>query len=101
MYFITCMEKCEKHPVIGIFDGGDTRCFGYKKTLTAAEHALNGNWGDMHEYLYEYAVVEKLGPYIHPDVEEEYWFKWDEEKGGFFRIKKPEAAYGVCNHALG
>ena len=72
-----------------------------QKNLIAAEHTLNENRCDMHEYLYEYAVVEKLGPYIYPDVEEEYWFKWDEEKGGFFRTEKPEATYGVCNHALG
>ena len=101
MYFITCMEMCTKDPFIGIFTGGDTRCFGYKETLEAAEKALNENMCDMHEYIYNYAVVEKLGPYIHPDVEEEYWFKWDHDKGGFFRIEKPKAAYGVCNHALG
>ena len=101
MYFITCFEKCERHPKLGCFDGGSSRCFGYKETLENAEQALNENWCDMHECLYDYAVVEKLGPYIHPDVEEEYWFKYDKEKDGFFRIEKPEAAYGACNYALG
>lgn len=99
MYFITCMTRCEK--VNGWFYGGTTRCFGYRETLEDAEEALNENMCDMHEYLYEYAVVEKLGPYIHPYVEEEYWFKWDEDRGGFFRIEKPEVTYNVCNHALG
>lgn len=101
MYFITCMEKCERMPKLGWFDGGSKRCFGYKETLEEAEEALNENMCDMYEYCYVYAVVEKLGPYIHPNVEEEYWFKWDDDRGGFFRIDKPEAAYRVCNHALG
>lgn len=99
MYFITCMTRCEK--VDGWFYGGTIRCFGYKETLEEAEEALNNNVCDMYEYCYEYAVVEKLGPYIHPYVEDEYWFKWDDDKGGFFRIEKPEATYNVCNHALG
>ena len=100
MYFITCFEKCERDEE-GEFDGGATRTFGYEETLDEAEAALIFNVCDMHEYLYEYAVVEKIGPYIHPEVEEEIWFKWDEEKQGFFRIERPEATYGVCNHALG
>ena len=100
MYFITCFSKCERDAK-GWFDGGATRTFGFKETLEEAEEALNLNVCDMHEYLYVYAVVEKLSPYIHPEVEEEYWFAWDEEKQGFFRIEKPEVAYHVCNHALG
>lgn len=100
MYFITCFSKCEKDEK-GWFEGGAIRTFGYMETLEEAEEALNKNACDMHEFLYVYAVIEKLGPYIHPEVEEEYWFKWDEEKGGFFRTEKPDATCGVCNHALG
>ena len=99
MYFITCMTKCEE--INGFFNGGSLRCFGYKETLEKAEQALNENCCDMHEYIYQYAVIEKLGPYIHPEVEEEYWFKYDKEKDGFFRIEKPEATHHTCNYALG
>ena len=100
MYFITCMSKCEKDK-LGWFDGGDMRTFGYKETLEAAEKALNENWCDMREYLYEYAVVENFTPGIHPIAEEEYWFKWDEQKMGFFRIDKPDCTRNICNFALG
>ena len=55
----------------------------YKETLEEAEYALNNNTCDMFEFLYEYAVIEEMGPYIHPDVEQEIWFKWDNEKKGF------------------
>lgn len=101
MYFITCFEKCETNPILGCFDGGCSRCFGYKEFLYDAERALNENHLDMHETIYHYAVIEKIGPYIHPEVEEEYWFKYDKEKDGFFRIEKPEATRLTCNYALG
>lgn len=100
MYFITCFEKCEKDKN-GWFDGGAARTFGYEEMFEDAKRALNTNTYDMHEYLYTYAVIEKIGPHIHPDVQMEQWFKWDEERDGFFEIEKPDAAYGVCNHALG
>ena len=100
MYFITCLQQCDKDE-FGWFDGGSRRTFGYRETLELAEEALNLNMCDMHEYLYDYAVIEKLGPYIHPDVEEEIWFKWDDNKHGFFRIEKPEPTYGCCNYAFG
>ena len=63
MYFITCFEKCETHPKLGCFDGGCSRCFGYKEFLYDAERALNENHLDMHETIYHYAVIEKIGPY--------------------------------------
>lgn len=100
MYFITCFSKCELDED-GWFYGGATRTFGYRETLKEAEEALNNNICDMHEFVYEYAVVEKLGPYIHPEVEEEYWFQWNDEKRGFYRIEKPEATEHISNHALG
>ena len=100
MYFITCFQKCERNE-LGWFDGGCQRTFGYRETLELAEEALNLNMCDMREGLYDYAVIEKLGPYIHPLAEEEIWFKWDDEKSGFFRIDKPEATYGFCNYAFG
>ena len=100
MYFITCYSKCEKDER-GWFDGGAMRVFGFEETLDEAEAVLNHNVFDMHEYLYVYAVVEKMEPGIHPEVEEEYWFAWDEKRRGFFRIEKPEVTYNTCNHALG
>ena len=100
MYFITCFSKCERNER-GFFCGGAQRTFGYMPTFEEAEKALNTNACDLFECLYEYAVVEKIGPYIHPDVEEEVWFQWDNDKRGFYRIEKPKASYGTCNFAIG
>lgn len=100
MFFITCFEKVEKDER-GFFHGGAQRTFGFRTTLQDAEAALNNNVCDMRETVYDYAVIEEFGPYIHPIAETELWFKWNDEKKGFFRIEKPNATKGVCNFALG
>ena len=101
MYFITCFEQCKTHHELGFFDGGSSRCFGYYEMLYDALMALKENKCDMHEGIYWYAVIEKIGEGIHAMVEEEYWFKYDREQDGFFEIKKPKETRNVCNHAIG
>ena len=100
MFFITCMQNLpDKSNVFA--ETGAQRTFGFTETLADAERKLNENCLDMHEYLYQYAVVEKIEAGIHPDVLEEVWFKWDEDKKGFYRIKKPNECSCLCNFALG
>ena len=55
----------------------------------------------MWEYLYDYAVVEEMEPGIHPDVKNRWFFKFDREKNGFFRMDEPEEFAHYCNIALG
>lgn len=100
MFFITCFSKMEKDDK-GWFNGGAQRTFGFKETFEEAEYCLNNNVCDMYEFLYTYAVIEEMYPAIHPYVENETWYKWDNEKKGFFRIEKPKETNNVCNHALG
>lgn len=100
MFFITCFSKCEKDE-LGWFDGGASRTFGYYDNFEDCKRALNENWCDMHEFLYLYAVVEKIDQGIHAIAEDEVWFKWDEKRQGFFEISKPECANGFTNHAIG
>ena len=73
MYFITCFEKCGTNK--GWLDIGASRTFGYYDNLNTCIQALNQNWCDMFEYLYEYAIVEKIGPGIHPECEERWFLK--------------------------
>ena len=101
MYFITCFEKIgiDSH---GWLDLGSQRTFGYRETFESAKEALELNMCDMNETIYNYAVVEKMGPYIHPDVEEIHFFKWDREREGFFEMdEKPKEFEGFCNIAFG
>ena len=100
MFFITCFEKCNKDEH-GCFDTGDTRTFGYFDNYKACTQALNENICDMHECLYKFAVIESIGQGIHPHAKEISWFRWNDEKQGFFEIEKPECTRNYSNYALG
>lgn len=100
LFFITCFEKIETDK-LGWLDMGDSRVFGFKETYEQAERALNENSCDMFECLYRYAVVEQMSPAIHPYVEGRWFFKWDENKHGFFQMDEPKEFANYCNIALG
>ena len=55
----------------------------------------------MHEFYYTYAVVEKISEGIHSRPEKVVWFKWDDEKEGFYETEKTEWANGWYGFALG
>jgi hypothetical protein len=98
MYFITCLENLE-HDILGWMDS--PRCFGYFPTYERAVEALKTNECDVWEMgIFEYAVIEKVEPGIHPHAEEMAWFKFDTDKCGFCEIPKPEETTGY-NYALG
>lgn len=104
VYFITCMEKdgTEKNK-LGYADFGSMRTFGFFYDLKKTREALEENAGDMHEYLYSFAIIEKMYPGIHPmciEEEEKEWYRYDFETDGF--IINPEMMTNeVCNFALG
>ena len=89
MFFITCFSKIATDN-LGWLDMGSVRTFGF-----------NTNSCDMWEYLYDYAVVEEMHPAIHPEVENRWFYKYDREKDGFFRMEEPEVFKHYCNIALG
>lgn len=78
-----------------------SRTFGYFSELSECYHALHENQCDMYEFCYEQAVIERIGEGIHARAEEIEWFAWDEKRGGFYEVAKPEWSVGLCNHALG
>ena len=99
MYFITCLENLEKDALGWL---GDARCFGYFLNYERAKEALETNECDVWEMgVFEYAVIEKVEPGIHPHAEEIAWFKFDTENCGFREIPKPEETNGEYNYALG
>ena len=99
MYFITCLENLEKDALGWL---GDARCFGYFQSCERAREALETNECDVWEMgVFEYAVIEKVEPGLHPHAEEMAWFKFDTEKCKFCEIAKPEETNGEYNYALG
>lgn len=99
MFFITCMSKLEDDQYGPNY--GAIRTFGYYKTFEDCDESLKCNACDMHEYLYNFAVVEKIEEGIHPLALERWWYKYDKEKGGFFPMEEPEFMKHYINIALG
>lgn len=100
MFFITCVEKIEIDE-LGWLDCGDKRTFGFYSSLDPIKASLHTNCCDMHETIYNYAIVEEFHGGIHPSVLSKQWFKWDEEKQGFFEIEEPYETQKYTNFALG
>lgn len=102
MYFITVFEKYEVDNKTNIPDIGENRTVGYYPTKEMAIEDVNGNNCDIYEYLYRYAVIEKIPMGFYPIAEETIFFEWNEEKQGFFEIedqKRFEDCFG--NYAFG
>ena len=55
----------------------------------------------MNERYYTYAVIEEISEGIHSHAKQIAWFRWDEEKEGFYETEKPEWANGWYGFALG
>ena len=94
MYFITMIDKLDMYE-------HHNRCFGYKETYEQAERCVIDNCMDLHEYLYEYAVIEKIEPGIHSFREDEHWFKWNPETKKYDPINKPDVFSTLVNFAMG
>jgi len=100
MWFVTVVEKMEhKYPDFAIT--GDTRTWGFYSEKSDAVQSLHENRTDMHEYFYDYAVIEEYEEGICNDTGERQWFKWDEERQGYFEIDEPEGVKYICCFAIG
>jgi hypothetical protein len=78
-----------------------SRCWGWWPALEGAKRALERNDGDMHECSYDFAVIERVKPYIDIAQREEWWFAWDVEKEGYVECKKPEWSKNIMNWGVG
>ena len=95
MYFITCFSNFESEYL------DNYRTFGYFSELAMCIQALNENLADMNERYYTYAVIEEISEGIHSRAKQIAWFRWDEEKEGFYETEKPEWSNGWYGFALG
>lgn len=78
-----------------------SRCVGFFKTLEEAENILNNNVGDIFEFYYNYAVVEKMHPGLYPHDLNFKTYKFDMEKKGFFSCEKPTALENTGSFGIG
>lgn len=101
MYFVTGIRP-SMTPDQWAVQAPDVRCFGYyPKWLTAVKRVMP-NACDINEAgCYPYVVVERIRHGLHPFVEGEWWFIFDESSGRYRRAAKPEWAAHISNWALG
>lgn len=100
MYFITCFEKYEKTKLDWPYIG-TSRTFGYYSCKDLAIDDLHNNNTDIREMLYDYAVVEKIPAGLYQLAEERIFFKWNEDKQGFFEVDGAEFEDCFGNYAFG
>ena len=78
IYTILVMEKLESdHLGWPVF--GSTRVVGYYSSKEDAIECVKGNYGDIWETCYNYAVVEKIEEGIYNATREREFFKYNEE----------------------
>ena len=110
------MDKCEQENqeyfFITVFDRfaiddkgwpdyGYKRCWGFYKDKETALQALHENWTDMWEYSYDYALIEGYKEGISEMTGYRQFFKFDENKGGYFEIDEPEGYGPFAGFAFG
>lgn len=100
MYFITGFQKIEPTEY-GWPEFGAQRTWGYYSERVFAVEALHENWADVCEGVYNYALIESIEEGVHPLEIDRQWFKWDDERKGYFEIEEPECVKYLCNFALG
>lgn len=79
----------------------DSRCVGYFKTFEEAEKVLNMNLGDIYEYYYNYAVIEKMTDGLYPRDLDFKCYKFNPKKNGFFSCTRPTALDNTCSFGIG
>lgn len=102
IWFLTSVwaEVIATHPVTGeIKTKRDTRTFGYYRGFQKALQAVKDNRGNMHECLYQYLVMERIGEGIHALADDAQWFKWTGRR--WMPSLRPEWARGFTNWAIG
>ena len=89
MYFITCFGRYGKTK-LGYPDIGSSRTVGYYPHKEWAVEDLYLNNLDIHEDMYDYAVIEKIPMGLYPVAEETIYFKLlrEEKEESFVTMKR-------------
>lgn len=79
----------------------DSRSWGWYATLAEAEAALKMNYADMHEGIYDIAVIERYEPGILPVAAAQSWWRFEPRIKGYEPAERPADLETVVNFALG
>lgn len=100
MWFVTVVQKVELNE-FGLVEFGDHRTWGFFQDKELATSITESNAYDIHDGMYEYAVIEEYDEGIANNTGNTQWFKWDDNKAGYVKINEPLYARSVCRFAVG
>lgn len=96
MWFITTIRLSKDNVHIS-----DIRHWGYFSSKEECIKILHKNITDLHEYYYNYAVIEKIDSGLYSFPTEREFFEYKKELSGFFEIKEPLWARNYSNFFIG
>jgi len=73
-----------------IGDKTSHRFHGWYPTFGKAEEAVNENRTDLHEYLYNYIVIQEIPWGVGAVPEEKKWYEWSIDKDCWTPITRPK-----------
>lgn len=84
----------------------NSRCVGYYENFKEADKVVRDNFGDIYEWLYNYAVIEKVESGLYPGCIERWFYKVyienEDYKNVIYKpIEEPECVKHIVNFAIG
>ena len=80
----------------------DTRCWGYTDTFEKAEEAVLKNYTDIHEYTYQWVIIEEhVMDVFAMGTGRFQWYHWNLKEDCYERCEQPEWAKGVAHWGIG
>lgn len=101
MWFVTVVETMDYNNAAGLGDTGEQRTWGFFENKEDAIDVLHRNVTDMHEGYYDYAVIEEYEEGIGCSTGNRQWFKYDNNRDGYFEIDEPYCVKNICDFAIG
>lgn len=98
IFLITVIQKIQRSSN-HIPDLGDTRCLGWYSNLDEAKFAVENNFNDMHEDLYEYAVIEEMNPGLKIPEKSRIFYQW--KNNSYQEINIPNEVVILSNFGIG
>ena len=98
IYTVTTCTQLTNHfgrPVLG-----EARTVGWYVFFKDADECVKENWGDIYEYTYSYAIIEKIEEGLYPNTER-WFYKWDDEAKGYRPIEEPKFMNHFTNLSIG
>lgn len=97
IYLVTVFQKMEL--TNNFLNLGDRRCVGWFSEKEEAENAVENNFNNMNDGMYDYAVIEKMLSGIKIPETSRSFYKF--QNGNYIKINTPKEATNYSNFGIG